>query len=181
MTRAANPRAEIEVRLRALSQLLNTRDPSPFREGGIAPDAEAYLLGRAKDLPKKQPIRLVLHLPEEERARHSPAEVAAIIANHFAFQARAETKNIQELFHSGRRAVSIGFVILSVCLFFAWHVAHNLPARPATRILQESFALLGWVSMWKPVEMFLYDWLPFARRRDLCRRLAAAEVVVRCD
>lgn len=175
----AQPSGDIEIRLRSLSQLLQTLDPSPFRDSSLAPDADEYLLGRAKEVPKKQPIRLVIQLPAEEMARQSQTDVAAIITNHFAFQAQAESRKIQELFHSGRRAVLIGFVTLSVCLFFAWHVAHNLPGRPATRILQESFTILGWVSVWRPVEIFLYDWIPFARRRNLFRRLAAAQVLVR--
>ena len=37
----------------------------------------------------------------------------------------------------------------------------------------------GWVANWKPIEIFLYDWWPLARRRDLYRRLAAARVEVR--
>lgn len=32
------------------------------------------------------------------------------------------------------------------------------------------------VANWRPIEIFLYDWWPLARRRDLFRRLAAAKV-----
>jgi len=37
--------------------------------------------------------------------------------------------------------------------------------------------LLGWVA--KPIEIFLYDRWPIAKRRDLYRRLAAASVELR--
>ena len=39
--------------------------------------------------------------------------------------------------------------------------------------------LLGWVANWKPIEIFLYDWWPIAKRRDLYRRLAAASAEFR--
>ena len=43
-------------------------------------------------------------------------------------------------------------------------------------ILQQSVVILGWVANWRPLEIFLYDWWPLARRRDLYLRLAAARV-----
>ena len=101
------------------------------------------------------------------------------MTQHFASSANAKSRKIRELFRTGRGAGLIGFATLATCLFLAWHVTENLPARPITRILQESFVILGWVSIWKPLEMFLYEWLPPDRRRRLFRRLAAAEVVIR--
>jgi hypothetical protein len=34
------------------------------------------------------------------------------------------------------------------------------------------------VALWRPAEIFLYEWLPIARRRALLARLARAEVTV---
>ncbi len=48
-----------------------------------------------------------------------------------------------------------------------------------TPVIRESLILFGWVASWKPIEMFLYGWLPLVRRRALVRRLAAAEVSIR--
>ena len=33
-------------------------------------------------------------------------------------------------------------------------------------------------SMWRPMEIFLYEWWPLARERRLLRRLAAARIEV---
>ncbi len=51
-------------------------------------------------------------------------------------------------------------------------------ARGLARFVQESFVIVGWVALWKPAEILLYDWLPIARKRALFRRLAAAPVRV---
>jgi hypothetical protein len=177
--RAEKTGGDIEVRLCRLSQLFTDFDPSPFREGNLTTEAEEYFLRRAKELPKNQPVRIVIHLPADEAARLSPPDIAAAMTHHFASSANAESRKIRELFRTGRGAGLIGFATLATCLFLAWHVTENLPARPITRILQESFVILGWVSIWKPLEMFLYEWLPPNRRRRLFHRLAAAEVVIR--
>ncbi len=171
----------IDVRLGHLSQLFDSVDPSPFRESSLTAGAEEYFLRRAKALPRDRPIRIVIHLPAEDRTRSPPFDVAAALTGHFAACAADESKNIREMIRTWRQAVLIGFVVLSVCLFLAWQISNNLPARPTTRILQESFVILGWVSVWKPIETFLYELLPPGKRhrQNLFLRLSSAEVTVR--
>lgn len=45
-----------------------------------------------------------------------------------------------------------------------------------TQVVEESLLIFGWVANWRPIEIFLYEWWPIVRRRNLYRRLAAAEV-----
>jgi len=65
---------------------------------------------------------------------------------------------------------------LIICLLSAHFVGGYLIDTPFRRLVEESFLILGWVANWRPLEIFLYDWLPLARKRDLYRRLAAATV-----
>lgn len=179
--RAENAGSDIDIRLRHLSQLFDSLDPSPFREGALTEEAEVYLMKKVQDLPDEKPIRIVIHLPADEAVRSLQPEIAAAFTGHFAFCERIESKHFKEELRAWRQFALIGFAALSTCLFLAWQIAHNLPARPLSRILQESFVILGWVSVWKPIETVLYDLLPPARRRRrrLLRRLAAADVILR--
>ena len=45
-------------------------------------------------------------------------------------------------------------------------------------ILRESLTIVGWVAMWRPLQIFLYDWWPLARRRRLYVSLSRAQVHV---
>jgi hypothetical protein len=47
---------------------------------------------------------------------------------------------------------------------------------PVLDVVHEGLTVLGWVSMWKPLQIFLYEWWPIRRERRACRRLAEAEV-----
>ncbi len=56
-------------------------------------------------------------------------------------------------------------------------VFSNVLVDPA--LISEGFLILGWVAMWRPVEVLLYDWWPLARRLALLRCLAAISIEVR--
>jgi hypothetical protein len=166
----------ITVPLRDIAQLLDP-DPAPFRQGIVTPEAEDYILRAAKKLPENEPIRIVVDLPGGTEP-YAPADIADKISGHFRSAADEETRDVRELFRYGRKALLIGVLTLSACLFLAWYFYEKLPQRPITRLMQESFVILGWVSMWRPIEIFLYDWLPHVRRRKLFDRLSNAAVVV---
>ncbi|MCO5091882.1 hypothetical protein [Bosea sp. (in: a-proteobacteria)] len=171
-------KATIALKLRDSSQLFNTLDPFPFREGDLAADAEDYIVEWAGELPKDEPIAIVIHLQEPDAAGKPAPDLATAIRNWFADKARAETRALRELFRDGRLAFAIGFAVLAFCLFMSWLLTQGREG-PFIRIFQESFIIVGWVVIWRPAEMFLYDWLPILRRRRLYRRLAQARVEVR--
>jgi hypothetical protein len=39
--------------------------------------------------------------------------------------------------------------------------------------------IIGWVAMWRPLEIFLYDWVPVRRRCRIFADLAQIPVVLR--
>ena len=69
-----------------------------------------------------------------------------------------------------------GVVVLAACLLVARSMTLIAQVPALGWILQQSALILGWVANWWPLEIFLYDWWPVARRRDICLRLAAARV-----
>ena len=64
-----------------------------------------------------------------------------------------------------------------IVVFLLAHLAGSYLTETALkRLAEESFLILGWVANWRPLEIFLYDWWPLARRRDLYNRLSVATV-----
>lgn len=170
-------KAPIELSLHDSAQLFNTLDPFPFREGDIDADAERYIVEWAQDLPKDEPIAIVIHLQSPEKPGKPAPELAPALKNWFAAKARAETRALRELFRDGRLAFLIGFAGLGTCLFLSFLLTQRFDS-PFARVFQESLIIIGWVVIWRPAEMFLYDWLPLVRRKRLFQRLADARVTV---
>jgi hypothetical protein len=171
--------ATIELRLSALAQLFNSLDPSPFHERDLDDDAEAYIVGWARELPRDNPFRIVLHLPEPEARTAHERDVAASLVHYFEERAAVLDRDLKELFRIGRRNLGISVPLLFACLAASHFIRIHHDGSAIGVILQESLVIVGWVANWKPIETFLYDWWPVARRRALYRRLATAIVEIR--
>jgi hypothetical protein len=67
-------------------------------------------------------------------------------------------------------------MVLIVCFAIAHAAGESIIDSLLRRMIEESFLILGWVANWRPLEIFLYDWWPITRRRDLYQRLSKAIV-----
>lgn len=168
----------IEVRIRELSQLFNSLDPSPFHERDLDDDAEEYIVGWARELPPDLPICIAIHLPEEEAHKARERGLETAISNYFSERASALDRDLRELFRVGWRYLSIGVPVLIVCLIASQLARASTGSGPVVRAFEESLIIVGWVANWKPIETFLYDWWPIKRRRDLYLRLAKARLEI---
>jgi hypothetical protein len=173
MTNAENI---IELRVDGIAQLFDTLDPFPFRERDLDREVEQYIVGWARELPINQAITIVVHFPETEAQSKAAHDLSQAFRRYFADRADALQRDLNELFRIGRRSLAIGVPILVGCLAASHLAAGFLVEVPFKRLVEESFLILGWVANWRPLEIFLYDWWPLARRRDLYRRLSAATV-----
>jgi hypothetical protein len=48
-------------------------------------------------------------------------------------------------------------------------------------ILREGFVITGWVAMWRPLDVLLYDWWPLVDERRQIARLLDALVSIRYE
>jgi hypothetical protein len=55
-------------------------------------------------------------------------------------------------------------------------VAGSIEQSAPRQVLQEGLVILGWVAMWRPLQIFLYDWWPVRHHAQLYQRLAAMPV-----
>ncbi len=172
----AFPAEAIELRVDRIAQLFHSLDPFPFRERDLDREAEEYIVSWARELAADQPINIVVHIPDSEAQTKAARELGEAFARYFAYRADLLQRDLNELFRVGRRSLAVGVTILIACLASAHVVSGYLVEFPFRRLVEESFLILGWVANWRPLEIFLYDWWPLVRRRDLYRRLSEAAV-----
>jgi hypothetical protein len=182
MKNSASTRHEvnaIEVQVEEIAQLFDTLDPFPFRERDLDKSAEEYIVGWARELPHKRPFKIIIHAPESELKKEPAKQLGAALARYFNYRAEVVGRDLNELFRVGRQSLLIGIAVLAACVLIAQALTEALGGGTLSGFTKESLIILGWVANWKPIEIFLYDWWPLARRRDLYRSLATAEVELR--
>ena len=83
-------------------------DHSPFTERDLDDDAEAYIVGWAREVDTGVPFRIVVHLPagEAEKARERNLESA--MGNYLAYRVGMLERDLSGLLRVGRRSLLIG-------------------------------------------------------------------------
>jgi hypothetical protein len=167
---------KIELRLREVTQLFETLDPSPFHEQDLSRRVEAYIVDSARELPSKEPSGVVIYLdqpasqPDEERA------VGDALRAHFARRALLLRRDLYGLLRRGIFSLAIGLAFLGVLLAAAQLASVVMAGSGFATVVRESLLIVGWVAMWRPLEIFLYDWWPIAGEQRLHERLSRIEV-----
>ena len=165
----------IRVHVAELKQLFNSIDPSPFRSRDLDPNAEDFIVGWAKDCGRTQNLALVVSI---DRAAGMPDEAEVLrdaIHEFFRQRALGSRRRLRELMRVGRVSLVIGLVVLALAVAAANFLA-GLMKGEVGQILRETLIIGGWVSMWRPLEIFLYDWWPIRDEALLSDRLAAMPV-----
>lgn len=169
----------IELTVQEVAQLFETLDPYPFHQRDLDKDAEEFIVGWARELPGDHALKILVHLPAAEAGSPGAQALESGIKGFFAIRAAVVDRELRELFRIGRISLLIGIAVLVICVVAAQYVELLIGDGPIRVITRESLIILGWVANWRPLEIFLYEWWPIARRRNLYRRLAAATVEVR--
>jgi len=177
-----NPAAEpgdsysIRLKLRDINQLFNSMDPSPFIEKDLDDDAEEFIVSWAKEFPPDAPVKLLVHL-DEWPAEDTDELIRRAVHNHFAHRAELADLEFRSLMRQGRTSLLIGLSCLAICLLISKTLLLSEAGTWAS-VLRESLTIAGWVAMWRPMQIYLYDWWPLRRRGRIYARLSQMPVEV---
>jgi len=150
-------------------------DPTPFLHKDLDPEAEEFIESWALEFPSKSRIHIVIHLEQLPAEGDTGVLVSEAIHNYYDYKVGLALRGLRRLLREGRKSLVIGLSFLALCL-----VAANAIERLATgtflTIMRESLTIGGWVAMWRPMQIFLYDWWPVTRRIRFYRSLSRAQV-----
>lgn len=177
MTHSALPAHHLELRVRELGQLFNSMDPTPFLNKDLDREAEAFIETWAMGFPPGSRLSITVHLAQPPVPTEPGTLVADSIHNYFQYKAGLVRGELKQLLKQGRTSLLIGLAFVTVCLIAADAIGRPGSSTAAT-IARESLTIVGWVAMWRPLQIFLYDWWPLVRRIQVCKALQQAHVRV---
>ena len=170
-------KASVELKLRTPRQLFDERDPAPFRERDLDDDAAQYILTSFREIEDQRRVKLSLYFETLEEFADNPKVVCEAIRAHFAFQAQVKRRELKDIFRHGWISLLIGLVFLFICSYMG-HGGSQKPADLLGSMRYEAFFIMAWVSMWKPISVFLYEWWPISESLAVLNRLSQLEVEI---
>ena len=146
---SAKPSA-IEIQVDEIGQLFNTFDPTPFRDRDLDREAEEHIVTWARELPRHDPIAIVIHLPASEIASTHAKDLNQALSRYFNYRVEIATSDLKELFRVGRYSLFVGLLVLGACLTLVRTLRDTFPEGEIGRFLIEGLVILGWVANWRP-------------------------------
>ena len=170
-----NGTPEIKLQLTNINELL--RSPiSIYHKRTLKSDAEEFIVEEAEALPRKGAINMKVHLPLSE-VKHKD-DVALAIHRHFSYRREQSQKKYKGVLAYGWRILFIALCLLAVIFSLTEITLHLMGDNRLVLFIRESFIILGWVALWRPMELLLYDWYPIKTNINLYYRLEHSNVQV---
>ena len=167
----------LELRLRELAQLFNSMDPTPFFNRDLSSDAEDYIESWAMEYHSDSRYHIIVHLQQMPAEPNPGALISEAIHNYFSYKAELTRRELRRLLSQGRESLLIGLGFLALCLLGADAIDRH--ASGSLLVFgRESLTIAGWVAMWRPIQIFLYDLWPLNRRRRIYQNLSRAQVKI---
>jgi hypothetical protein len=167
----------IEVRVHRLEELFNTLDPTPFPEKDLDDAAEEFIVSWARELPRGVPLTIRVQMTGPAEGENITERTRDAIHRYFAYRAQITRLKFKRLMSRGRASLLVGTLFLIACILGANLIA-QYGSGTVTDVVRESLIIAGWVAMWRPLDIILYDWWPVLGERRLYERLSEAEVEI---
>jgi hypothetical protein len=176
--RVINGKHAVELKLRTPHQLFDERDPSPFRERDLDDDAARYIHESFSDLRDQGEAKLSISFETMAEFKERPTEIVEAIHAFYRFELDSKRRQLRKVFRLGSISLLIGIAFLFICTSLG-QMLENAGTQPLVPLLREGLAIMGWVAMWRPISVFLYEWWPIIDELNLLRELATVEVDIR--
>ena len=163
---------KIQDRL-GLAQLFDPLDPSPTHRRALAGSVANYILSRAVAERAKDPLRLIVHGPESLR-NHS-AEIVQGIHEHFRLVHARSQRRFARRMRIGGETLGGGLVLLALSIALRSLLRNAYPGS-LTEGIGEGLLILGWVAMWWPIHVLLFEHWESHLDHAVLDRLARVEV-----
>ena len=137
---------------------------------------EEFIVEWARDLPRDARLALLVHLERSAGQADEAPLLGESIHQYFKQRAMDSRRRPTKLFRRGRISLMIALVFLGASIAVGDAVASFLRDTHFAEIIREGLLIGGWVAMWRPLEVFLYDWWPIRAEARLFDRLRTMPV-----
>ena len=166
----------VEVKLDNPKYLFDRKDPSPIKDRDLNEDVAEYIVSSIREIPQRYITKLCIYFKQGDNGLYSAERIKSAISNYFLFEAFETQKRFKQTLKLGLRSLLIGLSFLFLCIYMS-KLFHN-SAELFWNLVIEGLTVLGWVSMWYPINIFLYDLWPIRTQLKSHLRISEMEIEI---
>lgn len=163
---------KIALGVRSVECLLDV-EGSPLVLPRIHPDVAHWIFEEASELPRYAAPEIEISVPQADLGKQKEVEQA--MHSHFQFQARDAGIDLRDTLNKGWLSLTVALLLVLALILFA-EFMQRFGNGYLNVLLRESLIIIGWVTLWVPVETLLFEHFPIRRKRNLSQKLAKAPV-----
>jgi NO-binding membrane sensor protein with MHYT domain len=108
----------------------------------------------------------------------SADSVVSAVRHYFDYRAVHAADNLKQTLVRGALSLVIGLGFLFACLWCR-KLLETTAGQPDLQIVAEGLLIMGWVAMWRPIEIFLYDWWPILHHQRVFQHISKMSITVK--
>jgi len=174
--RKEDGRVLIEIKLSSVAQLFNTFDPAPFYARELDREAARYIVDTVNDFPSNTEFRIVVYLPAEALGTKEAEKIPHAIVNHFRYMVLVQEREFRQRWSYGKYTLVIGLAFLAIAEIASRIVAETFPDSPVAQLGATALEVAGWVAMWEPVTVLLYQLWPIIAQKKVYEKISGMEI-----
>jgi hypothetical protein len=175
----SNGTVVIEIAVDNSKQLFNARDPSPFKERDLDEDFVISIVNSVQEFPMPTLMKIKIYISNEfDLEESNQIIIKQAIQSYFRYESRLSVYQLQKRLRSARLFALIGIVILVVCLSLSEYLDSLNSKLSMIRMTSVGLSIIGWVALWHPIEMLLYEWIPIREQRLYFDKIANLDIEI---
>lgn len=170
---------EISLQLEDVHDLFTEPVFEPFSENQMTVSGMDYLYNHLKTSRLTERVRAAIFLPQDKIEPDLTQRLRRAIVRYCQYQILSNQNELKSIRWQAIKALQSGLIFLGGCLLVST-LADNLEILPEwlRHLASEGFLIAGWVSLWHPIELILYEWWPYWREIHVYKHLMTMEVII---
>jgi len=170
----------LTFRFVTVTQLFDDSDTRPLPEKEVTELAEETMSGYVDEFFLKEPMDLVIELPDSELPPDTEALIPDAVRRHFTLLIPGLDHDLQLVKRSGLESAIIALVNAILGIFFIYYFSKGgIVQTWYTIVIGFILIIANWASFWATYEIFFYDYRSLLLKRRNYRKIISSPIRVR--
>jgi hypothetical protein len=161
----------IELSVPRFENLFSPYDPTPIHQKDIDPAIMNTILSQFVVFPRHTGVELHVYLPKKVKKSNVENHLEQALRHHFEYELLENELHLQRRLQKGLKTFFYAAIIFTT-LFISSYLLNKVNEQYVLlHIFAEGLSIGAWVSLWHPIEMILYNWLPLYENKKKYSKL----------